>query len=558
MNKIVVESVRIIDFSSEKSCFVKFNDGINVVTSKNTSRGKSSILRAIYHSMGADSGYDKLFSAANKVFEIIFNYSNKKYRIVRKGNKYFCFINSKLTTISTEYKQLAKFFEKEFGLGVYLTDRKGVLDIAPTTYLFIPYFADQDLTWKFLLSVPFKNGQQFEDSSLINLYYYHMGVLNKTYYTYNNKKLNYETKLTKIKDSNEELQKSIFSLKEYFNNSQISIDESSVKANLDFLKNEINKYLKAENNIKNSMFENENNIAKFSIQIEKIKELLKDFKKAKDNQIECPNCGYEIKNDKSVLYENELLKQKLDLIEFDLENEKIKYAANRDEYLKIANQIEMLTKKYTSDNASFENYLKTQTSKILLGDLEKEYLENSNNLESLYEKIAEIDDILKLYGDKKTQVNKDFKTLYLHNLNDLGIYNVTKKDLQNFKVYRRSGSQLVRSMLAYFITIIQLKNKYNKDNYNFPLIIDSPLEGEQDDIDKNEIINKILEFYNKSDMKNQIIIASLNAHELFENEENINFIDLYTEKEHLLTNENYKKDNEIKFIKNLINESVTI
>lgn len=558
MNKIVIESVRIIDFSEEKSCFVKFNDGINVVTSKNTSRGKSSILRAIYHSMGADSGYDKLFSAANKVFEIIFNYSNKKYRIVRKGNKYFCFIDSKLTIISTEYKQLAKFFEKEFGLGVYLTDRKGVLDIAPTTYLFIPYFADQDLTWKFLLSVPFKNGQQFEDSSLINLYYYHMGVLNKTYYSYNNKKLNYETKLSKIKDANEELQKRIFSLKEYFNNSQISIDESSVKANLDFLKNEINKYLKAENSIKNSIFENENNIAKFTIQIEKIKELLKDLKKTKNNQVECPNCGYEIKNDKSVLYENELLKQKLDLIEFDLENERIKYTSNREEYLKIVNQIEMLTKKYTSDNASFENYLKTQTSKILLGDLEKEYLENSSNLEDLIEKIAEIDDILKLYGDKKTQVNKDFKTLYLHNLNDLGIYNVTKKDLQNFKVYRRSGSQLVRSMLAYFITIIQLKNKYNKDSYNFPLIIDSPLEGEQDDIDKNEIINKILEFYNKSDMKNQIIIASLNAHELFENEENINFIDLYTEKEHLLTNDNYKNDNEIKFIKNLIDETVRV
>ena len=552
MNKIIVESIRIIDFLKEKSCFIKFSDGINVVTSTNTSRGKSSILRAIYHSMGADSSYDKLFDVANKVFEIIFQYKNKKYRIVRNRNKYFCFLNAKLITIATEYKQLAKFFEKEFGLGVYLTDREGFLDIAPSTYLFIPYFADQDLTWKFLQSVPFKNAQQFEDSSLINLYYYHMGILNKTYYTYNNKKLNNELKLAEIKSLNEELQKRIFSLKEYFSDSQISIDESSVKANLDFLKNEINKYLKAENNIKNSLFENENNIAKFTIQIEKIKELLKDFKKTKNNKIVCPNCGYEMNNTKSILYENELLTQKLDLIEFDLKNEKEKYSSNREEYSKIVNQIEMLTKKYTGDNASFENYLKTQTSKILLGDLENKYFENTHNFENIVEKNEEIKDILKLYDDKKTQANKDFKAFYLKNLNDLGISNVSKNDIKNFKVYRRSGSQLVRSMLAYFITIIQLKNNYNKENYNFPLVIDSPLEGEQDDIDKNEIINKILEFYDKSDMKNQIIIAALNANELFNNKENINFIELHTEKEHLLTNENYINDKEIKFIKNII------
>lgn len=557
MKKIVVENIRIIDFSEEKSCFVEFKNGINIVTSRNTSRGKSSILRAVYHSMGADSGYDKSFKIANKVFDITFNYNNQKYRIIRKGNKYFCFINSKMSMICTGYKQLANFFEQEFGLSVYLTDRKGQLDIAPTTYLFIPYFADQDLTWKILQSVPFKNSQQFEDSSLINLYYYHMGILNKTYYTYNNKKLNYLSEIKQFKQDNEDLQKRIFSLKEYFNSSQISIDESSAKSNLDFLKSEINKYLKAENKTKNILFENENNIAKFTIQIEKIEELLKDIKKLDKTHIECPNCGFEIKSDENV-YEKELLKQKLEIIKLDLNNEQIKYDKNKDEYSKVVKQIENLTKKYTNDNATFENFLKTQTSKILLGDLENEYLKTFEELSDLNNKINEVEDILNLYNEKKIQVNKEFKTTYLKNLNDLGINNVANKELRCFKIYRKSGSQLVRSMLAYFITIIQLKNQYNRDNYNFPLIIDSPLEGEQDDIDKNEIINKILEIYNKSDMQNQIIIASLNAYELFPNDKDINFIELNTEKEHLLTNECYKKDAEIVFIKNLIDENIKI
>ena len=107
-------------------------------------------------------------------------------------------------------------------------------------------------------------------------------------------------------------------------------------------------------------------------------------------------------------------------------------------------------------------------------------------------------------------------------------------------------------MLAYFITILQLKNKYNKSNYNFPLIIDSPLDGEQDDIDKSEIIKKIFEFYNSSDMKNQMIIATLNGHDIFENNNDINFIDLKTEKEHLLTRENYISDlEEIKLLRTL-------
>lgn len=553
MENININSIRIVDFLEEKSCFIKFEKGINIVTSKNTSRGKSSILRSIYHSMGAESGYDKSFEANKKVFEIVFSYGANEYKIIRKNNKYFCYRNAQLIKISTDYKQLATLFEQEFGLSVYLTDRKGDLDIAPTTYLFIPYFADQDLTWKLQQRIPFKNNKQFEDDSLINLYYYHMGILNKTYYSYNNKKLKFEAELKDIQDKQNDLKKQIFSLKKYFKNCQVSIDESSIKSNLDFLKNEINKYLNAENNIKNIIFENENNIAKFTIQIEKIKELLKDMQKIKNNKIECPNCGFEFDREiNDNIYEKELMKQKLKLVEYDLEEEKNKYIKNKSEYSKVVNQIDMLTKKYTNDNASFENYLKTQTSKILLGDLESDYLSNSNQELSFKEELQQINDILNLYDSKKIKANKDFKLFYMQNLKDLGINRVESNDLKKFQIYKKSGSQFVRSMLAYFITILQLKNKYNKSNYNFPLIIDSPLDGEQDDIDKSEIIKKIFEFYNSSDMKNQMIIATLNGHDIFENNNDINFIDLKTEKEHLLTHENYISDlEEIKLLRTL-------
>lgn len=255
-----------------------------------------------------------------------------------------------------------------------------------------------------------------------------------------------------------------------------------------------------------------------------------------------------------MLYQTELLKQKLEIIELDLKNENKNCYDKKQEYSNIVKQIELLNKKYTNDNNLFETYLKNQTSKILIGDLEKDYTNISNDIDRYEIQTKEINDILKLYDEKKAGVNKEFKTTYLTNLKELGIENIDPKYLKKFEIYKKSGSQLVRSTLAYFLTIIDLKNKHNKDKFNFPLVVDSPLEGEQDEIDKEGIISKILSFYKDNNMNNQVIIALRKGREVFKDPDKINFIELFTEKEHLLTTENYKKDQEIPFIKNLIDE----
>lgn len=556
MDKIIIDSIRIIDFNENKSVNINFLDGINIVTSEHTSRGKSSILRAIYHAMGANSSYDPSFKVQSKTFDIKFRNNEFHYRIIRNKNKYFCYKNGNLVLVSNNnYKTLAKFFEKELDVSIYLTDRNGNFDIAPPTYLFIPYFADQDMSWKSMEAIPFSNNKQFKDDSLINLYYFHMGILNKTYYTYNSKKIACENELRQLETEKTELQNQIFKLKEYFKNNIVSIDEDSAQANLDFLKHEINKYLKAENDIKTLIFNSENNIAKYNIQINKIKEILKEFNKIKPDVIECPNCGWQIEEQKDkMLYQTELLKQKLEIIELDLKNENKNCYDKKQEYSNIVKQIELLNKKYTNDNNLFETYLKNQTSKILIGDLEKDYTNISNDIDRYEIQTKEINDILKLYDEKKAGVNKEFKTTYLTNLKELGIENIDPKYLKKFEIYKKSGSQLVRSTLAYFLTIIDLKNKHNKDKFNFPLVVDSPLEGEQDEIDKEGIISKILSFYKDNNMNNQVIIALRKGREVFKDTDKINFIELFTEKEHLLTTENYKKDQEIPFIKNLIDE----
>lgn len=121
----VFTKLQISDILNECSKTVEFSEYDNLITSNNNSMGKSILMKSLYHTLGADSGFDKNFHEENVLFSLEFTYGKDKYRFLRfkdafsiiKNNVLINFINAKCRP------ELSQFFKKEFGLSVYLKNR---------------------------------------------------------------------------------------------------------------------------------------------------------------------------------------------------------------------------------------------------------------------------------------------------------------------------------------------------------------------------------------------------------------------------------------------------
>ena len=68
---VIFEKIYIFDILSKQAFTTKFEEGLNVVTSSSidgTDRGKSVLLRSLYHVLGADAYFDKKWKNEDKVY----------------------------------------------------------------------------------------------------------------------------------------------------------------------------------------------------------------------------------------------------------------------------------------------------------------------------------------------------------------------------------------------------------------------------------------------------------------------------------------------------------
>ena len=84
MSEMYFKSILIADIVSHKARFQQFQKGLNVITSTNNHVGKSSLLKSLYHTLGANVKYDSVWNVNNKLFVLDFCVDNIDYRIVRQ------------------------------------------------------------------------------------------------------------------------------------------------------------------------------------------------------------------------------------------------------------------------------------------------------------------------------------------------------------------------------------------------------------------------------------------------------------------------------------------
>ena len=91
---------------------IEFKEGINIITSSQVDgneKGKSVIMRSLYHALGAEALFASKWETKNKIFVLRFSIDEKEYYIYRSADLYKLFDgNRQLLFVETKSSDLAE------------------------------------------------------------------------------------------------------------------------------------------------------------------------------------------------------------------------------------------------------------------------------------------------------------------------------------------------------------------------------------------------------------------------------------------------------------------
>lgn len=544
----IFKKLRISDISNKLSKTIEFSECDNLITSEYNSMGKSVLMKSLYHTLGADSSFDNNFCKENVLFTLDFVYGDDEYRVLRFKDAFSIIKNNVLVDFANAgcRNDLSLFFKNEFGVSVYLKNRQKNTEIAPPAYLFIPYYLDQDRSWKDEQE-PFSKASmgQYEPMNRNDLYFYHLGIYTSEY---GSLKSDIETLKNEIKNQEDNLTKldsEYKNVKEIFDNDSVITNSNELETIYRAKSNEINKLMNEQNKLVQQLFEVDQQRTNCLLQIKNNKKIVDKIKQNKSPSsfiVECPNCKEEfdvqLKDDVVNLYsivviekENESLE--LEAKQLEIEIQKIKQKIND-----LALQLKDSNDEANKSRTDYEKYV---TRKALSSLLDKQLLEIKN----LFSEIKSNEELLEYKKNNLSKLKEKtddaanfFCDQYTSYLYSLGINQFNQKNISAFKKLTLSGSQNVRSTLANYFAFIKTKNNYNPNGFCFPLVIDSPREGEQDEHNSSNILETIL---GEKIGTSQRIVASVNAKNYLSKEtlDNIHVIELDGEQGCVMSNKEY-------------------
>lgn len=520
MNKLVFNNIKIIDLVNYESFSTNFIDGVNIITSNENSVGKSTILKSLYHTLGAEIKFGHRINIKNILFVLNFTLDNTNYTIMRNQNSYKI-INPQDEIISFyNSKDLTNHLSTLFGFTIEIENANKKIEQAPPVFYYLPYYIDQNKGW-----VPdpesFENLSQFNKPKRDASIYFHLGVLGANYISLINKK---EELTISKKDINNKLESTYNLLKiieEELTTFDISISNTDallIQKRLHLKKYE--KYNYNADTIKRKLLEHKELLFQLEITLKNIDKSIKNEQKKKKEiqekeiDVTCPNCSFEFEVKQAnhfkinfnieqlSAHKIELFEQRTKLINAIklLENELYEFSLK----LKEVEQIQV-------DNSnSLENIIKYKglySTKNKLSTNLKEHTERVSELEFELKKTTAA--ITKMNNQKKS-TDKDYsyileKYFQLFDITEFYIIDKNRKNYNLSKTFSSDGANQIKVNLAKFYATIELINKYEK-GIILPIVIDSPKTGEQSFKNNKVTLDNLV--YNIS-LNNQTVIATI-------------------------------------------------
>ncbi|MDD1376645.1 hypothetical protein PT316_03485, partial [Metamycoplasma hyosynoviae] len=391
--KIIFKKIYIFDLKTKKAYFTEFEEGLNVITSSEKNgneRGKSLLLRSLYHTLGADCYFSKKWDQKSKVYILFLEVDGKGYVIFR-SEKLFKIFNEKIELM---YKcnnrwELANTLEKIFNFSIWIPNRKeNKLNIAPPAYSYLINFIDQDW-YKGSYFKSFKNLEQFENFKL-SVIYSHLGIYNKKYFERIKEK-------EKIEDNIKEIKYEIEFRTKMKKELESDLVNYSCPENYEELKNEIllesqtySSLISEMSKIRNKIIDLKNQLIQQKMIIGQITENVKSTEKDINNiwkTNKCIECNSLLNNKFKILSKKynyidniHFMKNILDNENLDIKRDLEKY---RTKYLNFVEQLNEYDKKISKNEIEIKEYFKFREINNLVNNLKKDLISLPREIENL-------------------------------------------------------------------------------------------------------------------------------------------------------------------------------
>ncbi|MFL0086957.1 hypothetical protein R5N98_06855 [Tenacibaculum maritimum] len=522
MKRLVFEEIMILSHGEKKAIKIKFNPKRTVIKGNNQV-GKSSLMKSIYYTLGASpSVINKNWLNAEPITFLKMKIDDVQVSVLRFDKKRFIIVDEKKTVIPVDFKGLSSYLNELFDFNIILPNRKGEADNPPPTYLFLPFYVDQDKGWNDNWNA-FSGLGQFKNwkKPLLD---YHSGIKGNKYYKTKSEIEKVKIELEETKIEIDTLNKILRNIKEKLKNEEFDVSIEDFSNEISELLTECEALKSEQNKLKKHLTELYDQksiiVSRISIVEKAIKEVQSDYKYALnyiDDEIDCPMCGAHYENNFnerfSLAEDDEKLTELLQELRIELikVNDKIaeydksfierkkdfeqiqELLSERKNQVKLIDIIENEGKKRVKEifqNEQTEIYSKIGKAKTKFDTLEKAIKQINKDSESRKQ------NIMTLYRSK---LNSFFKSLNL----DIEKISTTIFERTDAKI-NEQGSSLPRALLAYYFAFWEVMDRYSTSTF-CPIIIDSPNQQEQD----KENLEAIMNFIIKNQPNNSQLILSL-------------------------------------------------
>lgn len=558
MRSMIFRSILIADIQEHTARFITFNKGLNVITSAENHVGKSSVLKSLYHTLGAEVHFDSRWNKDTKLTAVSIDVDGTEYRVVRFIKRFAILKGKELVLLGDSVtKQLTPKLADIFNFSVYLAEKSGNKKVvqAPPAFTFMPYYIDQDKGWDELYN-SFERMDQYAKPERAKSLYFHLGLYTKTQIELQAKKDQLKDTILKLQNQEHQLIIMVNALTEELNNIIPADNEKELERFLTTPKQEIEALVQEIGCIRNKIQELITSLKQHEKQLEIIKhfqqiQISREYEKTV--RYVCPQCGYEYDDNLYDLvrcnYNQSNAEYLRAQIEYIIKNIKTELKTNEETYVLLMKKLKKNEKVFDETKEAYAAYLRHRG----LADTVRKYsLELDDNRAKQLETQNAIKDIskkLKIVPDKHK-----IEQIYINYVkqNSIALSAWTQEyegKIKLLKSLKAQGSLLPKIILSQYNGLFQTMANMNNDVIRFPFVVDSPREKESSSSSSKDILNMIAKIQSLP----QIILATVD-YDTFEVEDDGKITKIYLDTQFSVLNEEmYKeRDEEIEGLYHLL------
>lgn len=476
-------------------------NGSRIVIQGGNGFGKSAIIKSIYQTLGASpQKIDNRWKAANVSSALIFECGGKRYTVVRALGMHALFDSDRKLIFSGQQivRDWAPRLAEFFSFKLIMSDRDGEIVVPPPSYIFAPFYVDQDGGW-------FRPWMSFDDfylpESMRTLADYHSGIRPDAYYQARADLTTDRLSLSALEASVETLRDAITQIQQIDDGASPTYDLAEFRSEIDDMVAESERLLAQQRSYRSEISDLHQEthllLSEKALLEGALREVRDEFDVAAvlPDEIECPTCGQEYANnlaDRFALVKDEgVLMEAIGVATTKLRNVQDRERKQQHNLHDIEKSIGRIERILAVERAalSFNDVVigagKTEAAKILRS--------------SLGEKAADADDVRARVDEHKSQMaalttkqrTAEILNFYREKLAEYSIeLDVTLEDsraqsIQTIQAAR--GSEGPRGLLAYYYAFLHTRAKFNPST-SFPIVIDAPNQQGQDELHLPEIV----------------------------------------------------------------------